>query len=213
MKTHASRVGRLKGTQSALDLVPQFVFGYGSLMQDWLTEEHFLANITGYRRDWEATMDNSKDIAGYKYYVDASGSRINIPYVSFLNISRRVANQATVTGLLKPVSVSELLGLDVRERNYVRIDVTDSVTLVGNSRNALPRPHRIWTYTATTAARRRTQAIRDAKQQQTVAANYYQTFKAATKTLSCRQTRRQRLYFEVEKPGHLADIQPVLVTD
>jgi cation transport regulator ChaC len=192
-------------------LIQEYVFGYGSLMKDWLTAEYLLANLTGYRRDWHATMDNTRNIAGYKYYVDSTGSRELIPYVSFLNVSSRASTAGTVTGVLKQVCAFELRGLDERERNYARIDVTRSIDVVGQGSGKLQKPHRIWTYSASSAARRRTQEMRLGKHRQTVPASYFRAFREAVAALSLEQPAWMPLCFDVDKPDNLADIKPISI--
>jgi gamma-glutamyl AIG2-like cyclotransferase len=72
-------------------------------------------------------MDNSKDLPGYKYYVDpASGERPAV-FVAFLDLVRDDAS--TVTGVVFEVDDARLQELDSRERNYERRDVeTDPPT-------------------------------------------------------------------------------------
>ena len=212
MKTNKGTKGRHAGPP--LDTTArrhEYVFGYGSLMHDWLSEEYLVANITGYRRDWEATMDNATDIAGYKYYVDESGSRDKIRYVSFLNVSRQITPYGTVTGLLKKVCPAQLSGLDARERNYVRIDVTQAVAVIGRAKGQRPAPRRIWTYTASDAARKRTRAMREGKHRQTVPASYYRAFKDAANALRAEQSTDMRLWFGIDKPDHLADLTKITI--
>ena len=81
-------------------------------------------------------MDNSVDLPGYKFYVDPqSGSRPDV-LVTFLNIEP--ATGGRVNGVVFPVTADELDALDVRERNYERVDVTDSIEEATSGR--------VWTY-------------------------------------------------------------------
>ena len=101
----------------------QFVFGYGSLVAE-LSRGH-VATLRGHRRVWGVAMDNSRDEPGYKSYrLRADGSRPRI-FVAFLDIEPDPAS--TVIGVCTPVADGELAGLDDRERNYDRVDVTDAI--------------------------------------------------------------------------------------
>jgi hypothetical protein len=101
-----------------------------------------VATLPGFRRRWNVAMDNSVDLPGYKFYVDAaSGERPEV-FVTFLNVER--AAGSSVNGTVFPVSVHDLAGLDQRERNYVRCEV------------ALPEVGaRVWTYVGSSDARAR----------------------------------------------------------
>jgi cation transport regulator ChaC len=101
-----------------------FVFGYGSLVYDH--REPFACRLAGYRRRWTVAMDNSLDIPGYKYFVDAdSGERPRV-FVTFLNIEPD--RDSDVNGIAFEVSDAALAHLDERERNYARRDVTALVS-------------------------------------------------------------------------------------
>jgi len=103
---------------------PQFVFGYGSLVAEH--ERGHVATLRGHRRRWGVAMDNARDLPGYKLYrLRADASRPEI-FVAFLDIAPDRA--ATVTGICMPVASADLAGLDRRERNYDRVDVTGLVT-------------------------------------------------------------------------------------
>jgi hypothetical protein len=66
-------------------------------------------------------MDNSRDIPGYKYYVDAlTGERPSV-YVAFLDLEPDPDN--TVNGIRFPVTKAKLAELDARERSYERREV------------------------------------------------------------------------------------------
>jgi dephospho-CoA kinase len=66
-------------------------------------------------------MDNSRDLPGYKYYVDrATGERPAV-YVAYLDLAPDP--QTTVNGVVFPVTDEQLAALDTRERNYERKEV------------------------------------------------------------------------------------------
>ena len=119
------------------------VFGYGSLTRRSGTP----ARLRGHRRVWGVAMDNSRTIAGYKYYVDArSGERPEV-FVAFLDLQPTTDGESAA-GVLFPVTPEELATLDARERNYGRVDVTELVD---------PRPDggRVWTYAGSSGGRAR----------------------------------------------------------
>jgi cation transport regulator ChaC len=112
------------------------VFGYGSLLDRQARATARIGHLTGYRRVWNVAMDNSVDLPGYKIYIDPQdGSRPPV-FVTFLNIVPTPGNR--VNGQLFPISTEELAALDIRERNYERIDVTDDVEE--------PVSGRVWAY-------------------------------------------------------------------
>ena len=104
-----------------------------------------LCNLRGYRRCWNVAMDNTRDLAAYKYYLDPdTGHRPEI-YVTFLNI--RPAAGYEINGILFSVTDEELQMLDTRERNYVRKEVAASVDM--------PKEGKVWVYQGSEAARER----------------------------------------------------------
>jgi dephospho-CoA kinase len=112
------------------------VFGYGSLLDRQARATAQIAHLAGYRRVWNVARDNSVDLPGYNFYVDPrDGSRPDV-FVTFLNIVPSPGGR--VNGLLFPVTAEELAALDIRERNYERIDVTESVEE--------PASGRVWAY-------------------------------------------------------------------
>ena len=108
-------------------MTQQYVFGYGSLVATHKPDnpEQGLSFLHDYGRRWGVVMDNRADIPGYKYYRDShTRSRPDV-YVTFLDIYPKAG--ARINGLVIPVSKSELVRLDQRERNYQRVDVTDAI--------------------------------------------------------------------------------------
>jgi hypothetical protein len=93
-------------------------------------------------------MDNALDLPRYKHYLRPDGTRPAV-CVAFLDIVRR--RGATVTGVCRPVDDEGLAALDVRERNYVRRDVTAHV------RGA---PGRVWAYVGSPSGRARLRRAR-----------------------------------------------------
>ncbi|MFZ0043988.1 MAG: gamma-glutamylcyclotransferase family protein [Solirubrobacteraceae bacterium] len=87
-------------------------------------------------------MDNRRDLPGYKYYARPDGYRPAV-YVTFLDLVE--AAGAPANGVCLPVTDSELEGLDERERNYRRIDVSDRIA--GGAR--------VWTYIGSPEGRER----------------------------------------------------------
>jgi hypothetical protein len=118
-----------------------YVFGYGSLAR----RSGRPAALRGHRRCWGVAMDNSRTSAGYKYYVDAhTGERPDV-FVAFLDI--HAAESDVEDGMLLAVTAEELAALDQRERNYERVEVTESID---------PRPGgRVWTYVGSEEGRAR----------------------------------------------------------
>ncbi len=123
-----------------------FVFGYGSLVEP--ADSAHPAELTGARRAWTVAMDNTVDLPGYKHYLDVEGSRPAV-CVAFLDLVDDPAS--TVNGVCRPVDPADLMALDLRERQYDRVDVTHRVT---------PAPGRIWTYVGRADARRRADRAR-----------------------------------------------------
>jgi hypothetical protein len=148
-------------------VIDNYVFGYGSLMEEWLDKEPFhIANLKGFERDWKATMDNTLEISGYKNY-DAESSQAKPRHVSFLNISKG-SKSAEVTGVVRRLSLWQLAMLDHRERNYLRIEVTDKTQFIGTPPS---RPFMVWTYTASQASLAR---FKDIEDMPVVSQSYYE---------------------------------------
>jgi gamma-glutamylcyclotransferase (GGCT)/AIG2-like uncharacterized protein YtfP len=66
-------------------------------------------------------MDNSVDLPGYKYYVDAETGERPAVKVAFLDLAPDP--HARVNGVVFPVDDERLAELDARERNYERREV------------------------------------------------------------------------------------------
>ena len=128
-------MGGLDGTQH--------VFGYGSLVLDGDTADR-RARLVGYRRVWGVATDNVHAIPGYKMYLRRSDGVRPAVYVAFLDLEPCAEQE--VNGTVRAVSAAELELLDRRERNYDRIDVTESVHGIDG---------RVWTYCGSAAGRER----------------------------------------------------------
>jgi dephospho-CoA kinase len=122
-----------------------FVFGYGSLLRH---PGGIACHLLGHRRAWNVAMDNRRTIPGYKFYVDAhTGERPRVR-VTFLNVYAAAGGR--VNGVAFPVTAELLDGLDRRERNYDRVDVTERLDVdLGGT---------VWTYRGSEAARGRFEA-------------------------------------------------------
>jgi hypothetical protein len=119
----------------------QYVFAYGSLATD-RRGDGFLAELPGYARGWGVAMDNRCDLPGYKWYAEPGGTRPAV-FVAFLDLHAIPGSR--VGGLCVPVSDTELRGLDTRERNYVRVEISAELDCGA----------RVWTYLGSAAGRAR----------------------------------------------------------
>jgi cation transport regulator ChaC len=118
------------------------VFGYGSLIERRGLATARICHLADHRRVWNVARDNAVDLPGYNHYVDpADGSRPDV-FVTFLNIVPMPGHR--VNGLLFSVTAEELGALDMRERNYRRIDVTNSIEEAVSGR--------VWAYVGLDAA-------------------------------------------------------------
>lgn len=121
----------------------EHVFGYGSLTAARPPALR-AATLRGYRRVWGTAMDNRRAIPGYKVYEDDAGRR---PAVDVVFLDVVPDPRAAVNGALLAVDGAALAALDVRERQYERVDVTEHVD---------PAPGgTVWTYQGHAEARRR----------------------------------------------------------
>ncbi len=124
-----------------------WLFAYGSLLPAGATAlppEARLCSLTGWERSWGVAMDNSVDLPGYKHFVAPGGERPAL-MAAFLDIAPRAG--VAVNGAALPVSEAELPGLDERERNYARLEVTEHIDA--------GLPGRVWAYVGLDAARER----------------------------------------------------------
>ena len=126
-----------------------FVFGYASLVQDGGPGE--LTCMHGVRRRWGVATDNSRGIPGYKMYLRRSDGTRPAVFVAFLDL--QPDRRCSVNGVCRPVAAEALDLLDGRERNYDRVDVTDSIE---------SPPGRVWAYLGSPAARDRLERAREA---------------------------------------------------
>lgn len=120
----------------------EHVFGYGSLVAAAGAVE---CELRGHRRLWGVAMDNAVTLPGYKLYLEPGGGRPDV-CVAFLDVEPD-GTAAAVNGTCLPVDAAALAALDRRERNYLRVDVTDAL-------DGAP-PGRVWTYTGHPEARDR----------------------------------------------------------
>lgn len=137
-----------------------YVFGYGSLvaMKDELTfEGRAWAAVRGrlvdYRRYWGAAMNNWEATPLEKHFVDPETGEQPRIRVAYLDIDD--APGSSVNGLAIPVDARRLAEFDVREVNYLRVDVSAAFE------PALTRP--VFAYRATEEARERCRHRTDAE--------------------------------------------------
>lgn len=122
----------------------EWVFGYASLVPDGAGGGAVVAELSGHRRVLGVAHDNRRLIPGYKTYtLRSDGSRPDV-YVAFFDVE--AAAGVNVAGLALPVDADRLEGLDAREANYERVDVTGLVTGVSG---------RVWTYMGLAESRAR----------------------------------------------------------
>ncbi|MCU7844084.1 MAG: gamma-glutamylcyclotransferase [Candidatus Thiodiazotropha sp. (ex Monitilora ramsayi)] len=185
--------------------IDNYVFGYGSLMGEWLDcDDCFIANLRGYERDWQATMNNEIEVPGYKIYKAPSGETTP-KRVSFLNVSTCSGKDAFVTGVVRKHSLNALANLDRRERNYLRIDITDQVEFLLQNTGTLPkRPYTIWTYTASAAARGRFDGT---KETCIVAERYFNDFELACQRIDEKLSEKKQLNIQVAAHYKLQQLQ------
>jgi cation transport regulator ChaC len=126
-----------------------WVFGYGSLLPSGvraLPDGAVPCRLGGWRRGWGVAMDNTRDIPGYKHYRTPEGERPDV-MVAFLDIAPHP--DGLVNGVAIPVDDEELPGLDRRERNYRRVEVSGSLD------TPLPGRGPVWAYAGRRASRER----------------------------------------------------------
>ena len=118
----------------------EYVFGYGSLV---VAPGGYVTELAGHQRHWGVAMDNTRDLPGYKYFLAPDDTRPAV-FVAFLDVTP-AAGEA-VNGVCTLVDPGALAGLDARERNYERVEVTP---LVAGARG------RTWAYVGSEAGRER----------------------------------------------------------
>lgn len=155
-----------------------FVFGYGSLVKasslsrtlgrQIAADEVAIAELLGYRRDWNAAAQNCDlpDDRKWGRILDDVWQPIT-GAIRFANITKTSDPATSVTGAIFSVSLPEIFRLDGREKNYVRVDVTNSIRTEGFR---LPDGARVWTYVGTDGARQRSLTSNSG-----VRAEYYKT--------------------------------------
>lgn len=174
------------------------LFAYGSLLpagSTTLPPGAWPCELRGWGRSWGVAMDNRVDLPGYKHFVTPAGERPAL-MVAFLSIDPEAG--ATVNGVALPVDEDELPGLDARERNYARVDVSDAVEpgLDG----------RVWAYTGLDAARERL-ALGVRESRLAIASSYLERVLAGFDALGQRD-RFDRL--TAPAPAPVADLEVVL---
>lgn len=140
-------------------------------------------------------MDNTVDLPGYKHFVTPEGER-PVLMVAFLSIAPRAG--ATVNGVALRVADDELPGLDDRERNYARVDVTDDINAGLDGR--------VWAYAGLDAARERL-ALGLREGRLAIASSYHERVLAGFEALGQRD-RFTRL--TAPAPAPVADLEVVL---
>jgi hypothetical protein len=150
------------------------------------------------RRTWGVAMDNAVAIPGYKQYLDADGAAPGV-CVAFLDLAP--APGAELVGAVLAVDDAALAALDVRERNYTRVDVTaivDAGAAAGTT---------VWTYFGRDDARERARRAAEAGTL-VVQRGYLETVRAAFWSLGVDALAR----FDASTappPGRIADLRRV----
>lgn len=134
---------------SRFTAMDELVFGYASLSVLLAVPptrvpgpRGYVTDLRGARRGWGVAADNAHALPGYKRYRAADGSYPPV-HVAFLDL---LDGDGTVNGVCLPVDAAALAALDRRERNYVRVEVTERI--------AAPLG-RTWTYVGSAAGRAR----------------------------------------------------------
>jgi hypothetical protein len=111
-----------------------YIFGYGSLvslksLKNTLNRgadahlDYRYCYLYDYVRVWNLGMDNAVVIPNYKSYLEPISQTRPDVFITYLNVQQ--SPKSKVYGLLFEVSLDELDVLDLRERNYSRVDVTE----------------------------------------------------------------------------------------
>ena len=175
-----------------------WLFAYGSLLPAGamaLPAEARPCRLIGWRRSWGVAMDNSVDLPGYKHFVAPGGERPAL-MVAFLDIGPEAA--ASVNGVALPVSTAELPGLDERERNYGRVEVTEDIDA--------GLPGRVWAYVGLGAARERL-ALGRREGRLAIASSYHARVLAGFDLLGQREAFTRST---APMPAPVADLEVVL---
>jgi gamma-glutamylcyclotransferase (GGCT)/AIG2-like uncharacterized protein YtfP len=99
--------------------------------------------LRGYRRAWQVAMDNTRDLPGYKHYLDPDTGERPAIYVAYVDLEPDPEH--STEGVVFPVDPPTLEALDLRERNYERREVQVD-----------PAPEGVvWAYFGTREARER----------------------------------------------------------
>lgn len=131
-----------------------WVFGYGSLVVPGDIErtlqreldldlEFAPAELRGYRRVWNAGMDNRHGDHTDKFYLLPDGFR---PDYAIIFLGLVPSASSVVNGVVFRVSRAELASFDRRERRYERVECTADVIA------DLPTSGRVYMYSPTTTA-------------------------------------------------------------
>lgn len=134
---------------------PTAVFAYGSLVStrslaEILGREVDVsrgASLRGWRRGWSLKRDNHSSEKTFARRDDGRRPR----WILSLNVEPHAPATTGPNGLLIGVSEQDLTRLDIRERRYERIDVTDQISLAQPEPAAVAEVagfERVITYTA-----------------------------------------------------------------
>ena len=113
------------GPGSMVDFLGVYVFGYGSLVR---RPDGVACSLRGFRRRWGVAMDNTRDVPGYKFYVDSATGERPAVFVAFVDLEE--ARGASAEGVAFAVDEAQLAALDDRERSYARVDVRERLSVV-----------------------------------------------------------------------------------
>lgn len=179
-------------------MAAHYVFAYGSLVGTPAAVSARPAALAGHRRSWRVAMDNTADLPGYKHYLDpATGERPAI-CVAFLDLEPVAGS--TVNGMLLEVDRAALAGLDRRERNYARREITAELDL--------PSSARAWTYVGTPEARARFRRGHAAGRA-VVRAEYHEAVRDAFRALGPEHER----HFEASTVAPACPVRPLARVD
>jgi cation transport regulator ChaC len=156
-----------------------FVFGYGSLVDpasasstlghDIAADRFRIAGLAGWRRDWNVGSDRTSHPE--RTFVRADGSEFT-GVTAVLGLTP--ARAEICTGAVLPVTTDDLARLDMRERNYDRVDVTGRVAWAG-----APTSRVVFAYVPRPTATARLRAAVAGGREITVRAGYVRLVEAA----------------------------------